>query len=184
MPAVPPSRASVITFHAPASSSSFSHVIHSSAVYSTDESFEPTSERTVKSRAKSAISSSFALARDVDRAVGDLDVREAELGEPPLVLVELARRVDDLEERAADHDRLLAQHVELALEVARDVRGAPAELDDRDVVARHLEDVLPAARAEALVDHVGQADVPRQVEIKGGQRAPSASPGPRVWTSW
>ena len=59
MPAVPPSRASVITFQAPAASSSFSHCTHSSAVYSTDESFEPTSERTVKSRAKSAISSSL-----------------------------------------------------------------------------------------------------------------------------
>ena len=59
MPAVPPSRASVMTFHAPASRSSLSHVIHSSAVYSTAESFEPTSERTVKSRAKSAMSSSF-----------------------------------------------------------------------------------------------------------------------------
>ena len=59
MPAVPPSRASVITFQAPAASSSFSHVVHSSTVYSTDESFEPTSESTVKSRAKSAISSSL-----------------------------------------------------------------------------------------------------------------------------
>ena len=59
MPAVPPSRASVITFHAPASSSSRSQRVHSSAEYSTDESFDPTSERTVKSRAKSAISSSF-----------------------------------------------------------------------------------------------------------------------------
>src|SRR5215210_3058915 len=59
MPAVPPSRASVITFQAPASSSSCSQRFHSSASYSTEESFEPTSERTVKSRAKSAISSSL-----------------------------------------------------------------------------------------------------------------------------
>src|SRR3954471_20981121 len=59
MPAVPPSRASVTTFPAPASSSSWSHRVHSSAVYSTDESFEPTSERTMKSRAKSATSASF-----------------------------------------------------------------------------------------------------------------------------
>ena len=59
IPAVPPSRASVITFHAPASSSSRSQRFHSSASGSTEESFEPTSERTVKSRAKSAISSSF-----------------------------------------------------------------------------------------------------------------------------
>ena len=59
IPAVPPSRASVITFQAPDASSSRSHAVHSSAVYSTDESFEPTSESTVKSRAKSAISSSL-----------------------------------------------------------------------------------------------------------------------------
>ena len=57
----------------------------------------------------------LALARDVDRAVGDLDVREPELAEPALVLVELALRVDDLEERAADDDGLLAQDLELAL---------------------------------------------------------------------
>ena len=55
----------------------------------------------------------LALARDLDRAVRDLDVREAELVEPRLVLVELALDVDDLEEGAADHDRLALQHVEL-----------------------------------------------------------------------
>ncbi len=113
------------------------------------------------------------LARDVDRPVGDLDVRQPELSQPRLVLVELALRVDDLEERPADHHRLLAQHLELALEVRRDVRGAPAELDDVDVDARGLEHVLPPARAEALVDHVGQA---AGAWLKVEQRAPSASP--------
>ena len=82
MPALPPSRASVITFHAPASSSSRSQRVHSSASYSTAESFEPTSESTVKSRAKSAIELELALPRDLDRPVRDLDVREPELGEP------------------------------------------------------------------------------------------------------
>ena len=59
MPAVPPSRASVITFQAPASSSSRIHRDPQYGANSTEESFEPTSESTVKSRAKSAISSSL-----------------------------------------------------------------------------------------------------------------------------
>src|SRR5438105_1622016 len=59
MPAVPPSRPSVITFHAPASSSALIHSTHWYGAYTTSASFEPTSESTVKSRAKSAISSSF-----------------------------------------------------------------------------------------------------------------------------
>ena len=59
MPAVPPSRPSAITFHAPASSSSRIHCTHRYGAMFTSASFEPTSERTTKSRAKSAISSSF-----------------------------------------------------------------------------------------------------------------------------
>jgi hypothetical protein len=59
MPAVPPSRASVMTFQAPASFSSFSHSTHWYGAKTTSLSFEPTSERTVKSRAKSAMSSSL-----------------------------------------------------------------------------------------------------------------------------
>src|SRR5947209_17494990 len=41
----------------------------------------------------------LALARDLDRAVRDLDVRQTEVVQPVLVLVELAARVDNLEER-------------------------------------------------------------------------------------
>ena len=78
MPDVPPSRASVITFHAPASFSSLIHCTHSYGANTTSESFEPTSERTVKSRAKSAISSSLRSRGNLDRAVGDLDVRDPE----------------------------------------------------------------------------------------------------------
>ena len=59
IPAEPPSRASVITFQAPASFSSRSHCTHWYGAKTTSESFEPTSLRTVKSRAKSAISSSL-----------------------------------------------------------------------------------------------------------------------------
>jgi hypothetical protein len=46
----------------------------------------------------------LALARDVERAVGDLDVRKALVGQPALELVELAAGVDGLEERAAADD--------------------------------------------------------------------------------
>ncbi len=176
MPAVPPSRASVITFQAPASSSSCSHCVHSSAEYSTLESFDPTSESTVKSRAKSAISSSLRsrgmsiVPSEISTCVSPSSVSHC------LYSSRLPQRIHDLEERPADHHGLVAQHLELALEIVRDVRGAPAELDDRDVIAGDLEHVLPRARAEALVDHVRQADVLAETEIKGGHRAPPASP--------
>ena len=170
-PAVPPSRPSVITFQAPASSSSLIHSTHWYGAKTASASFEPTSERTVKSRAKSAISSSLrSRGRSID-AVGDLDVRHAELAEPALVLVELALRVDGLEEGAADHDRLVLQHVELALQVRRHVGRAPAELDDVDVVAARLEHVLPRARAEALVDHVREAAVAASASQRTQSRA-------------
>src|SRR5204863_9189093 len=94
------------------------------------------------------------LPRNLDGTVGDLDVLQPEAVEPALVVVEPAFRVDDLEVRPADHDGLLAQHLELALQVSGDGGSAPAELDDRDVIPRNLEQVLPRARAEALVDHV------------------------------
>src|SRR4051812_13050538 len=83
----------------------------------------------------------LALPRDLDRAVRDLHVVDAEGREPALVLVELVLDVDGLEERAADDDGLALQHVELPLEVVGHVRRAPAELDDVDVLARRLEHV-------------------------------------------
>src|SRR5581483_3829269 len=118
----------------------------------------------------------LALARNLDRAVRDLDVVDAEVGEPPLEVVELPARVDDLEERAPDHDGLAAQNLELPLEVACDVGRAPPELDDRDVVARNVEDVLPRARAEPLVEDVRKTAVALDADVKGGHRAPRASP--------
>src|SRR6266498_3785606 len=116
----------------------------------------------------------LALARDLDGSVGDLDVLQPETLEPRLVLVELPLRVDDLEVRPADDDRLLAEHLELSLQVLRHGCGAPPELDDRDVVAGNLEDVLPRARTESLVDHVGQT----VVRLKDEHRAPPASAWP------
>src|ERR1051326_2269032 len=87
---------------------------------------------------------------NLDRPVRDLDVGETELDEPALVVVDAVLRVDDLEERPPDEDRLLAQHVELPLQVLRHGRGSPAELHDRDVLAGDLEDVLPRPRDEAF----------------------------------
>src|SRR5436190_11399762 len=46
------------------------------------------------------------LPRDGDRAVGHLDVGEAELRQPALVVVDLPLHVDDLEEGSADDDAL------------------------------------------------------------------------------
>src|SRR6476619_584511 len=115
----------------------------------------------------------LALARQVDHAVRDLDVREAELLQPALVALDLVLHEHDLEEGPADHDGLSPQDVELRAQVGRDVGGAPAELDDVDVVARRLEHVLPRTRAEALVDHVGQpAGTRRQAKVKAAHRAP------------
>ena len=109
MPAVPPSRASVITFHAPASSSSRSHCVHSSArvldrrVLRADLGEDGEVAREVGDQLE------LALARDVDRAVGDLDVRDAELAAATACTRRAASlHVDDLEERAADHDGLVA----------------------------------------------------------------------------
>src|SRR6185436_20784715 len=81
------------------------------------------------------------VAGDVERAVGDLDVREAVLGEPALELVHPAARVDGLEQSPAADDRRLEMAVErdLLLEVVRDVAGAPAELDDVDEGAARVE---------------------------------------------
>src|SRR5262249_13103368 len=94
------------------------------------------------------------LAGDLDRAVGDLDVREAVLRQPSLELLDLVACVDGLEERATADDGRLKVTVErdLLLEVVRDVAGAPAELDDVDEGARGVEEPLDLAEVQTLVD--------------------------------
>src|SRR5215211_3058813 len=121
------------------------------------------------------------LARDLDRTVGDLDVRQPELAKPTLVLLHLPARPDCFEERAADDDSLLSEHLELAAQVRRHVGRAPAQLDHVDVVAARLEDVLPRPRPEPLVENVGQAAFARlKAELKGRQgSSPGASRPPR-----
>ena len=54
----------------------------------------------------------LALARDLDRAVGDLDVREPLLDEPALVLVQLPAGDGDLEQRSAADDGRAERAVE------------------------------------------------------------------------
>src|SRR5919109_4821530 len=96
------------------------------------------------------------LARDLERAVGDLDVREALLDEPRLELVDPSAPVDGLEERAAADDGRLEEPVEgdLLLEVVRDVARAPSELHDVDELAGGVEEALDVAEVQALVDDV------------------------------
>ena len=71
----------------------------------------------------------------------------------------LSLRDDGLEERPAAHDRRLERAVErdLLLEVVRDVRRPPAELDDVDVLAGGVEEPLDLAEVQPLVDDVRQA---------------------------
>src|SRR5256885_914358 len=80
-------------------------------------------------------------AQRLERAVGDLDVREAVLVEPRLELVDLVASVDSLEQRAATDDRRVEVAVErdLLLEIVRDVARAPPELDDVDELAADVE---------------------------------------------
>ena len=75
IPAVPLSRPSVMTFHAPAASSSRIHSTHRYGAMLTSESFEPTSDRTRKSRAKSSISSSF-RSRGISTAPSEISTQE------------------------------------------------------------------------------------------------------------
>src|SRR5436305_1612561 len=135
MPAVPPSRPSVITFQAPASSSSLIHSTQRYGAMFTSASFEPTSERTVKSRAKSAISSSLRSDPDRERP----EVLHAELPQALghellpgdlLDLLDLGR----LEcRRAADDGEV--DHPVAAHRLDRLVREAALAADRADAVA-------------------------------------------------
>ncbi len=99
------------------------------------------------------------VARDLERPVRDLDVREAEVLEPALEVVHLVLAVHRLEQGPPAHDRRVERAVErdLLLEVVRDVARAPAELHDVDVLARGVEHALDLAEVQALVDDVRQA---------------------------
>src|SRR3990170_3261654 len=105
----------------------------------------------------------LSLARQVDRPVRDLDVREAVLHEPAPILVELSPDNDGLEEGAPADDGGVERAVEgdLLLEVPGDVRRSPAEFDDVHVVAGRVEQALDVAQVEALVDDVREPLRPR-----------------------
>ena len=77
MPAVPPSRASVITFQAPASSSSLIHSTHWYGAYTTVGVLRADLGEHGEVAREVGDQLELSLARDVDRAVGDLDVRRA-----------------------------------------------------------------------------------------------------------
>src|SRR5205807_5099218 len=68
--------------------------------------------------------------RDLERSVGDLDVREALVAQPLLELVHASAAVDGLEQCPPADDRRLERAVErdFLLEVVGDIRRPPAEL--------------------------------------------------------
>src|SRR5205814_2141802 len=126
------------------------------------------------------------ITRNVERAVGNLDVREALLDQPRLELVEFPLRVDGLEESAAADDRRLERAVErdLLLEVVRDVAGAPAELHDVDELSGRVEQALYVADVQPLVEHMGETFAARlagpcrhteESVVKAGHRSPPVS---------
>ena len=82
MPAVPDSRASAITFHAPASRSRSICSTQTYGAMMKSASLLPTSASTVNSPERRSISSRLTSGVERDRAVGDLDVAQAELAQP------------------------------------------------------------------------------------------------------
>ncbi len=92
----------------------------------------------------------LALARDLERPVRDLDVREAVVLEPALELVHLPLAVNRFEERSPADDRCPERAIErdLLLEVVRDVARSPAELDDVHVLAGSVEEPLDLAQVQ------------------------------------
>src|SRR5919197_4658148 len=133
----------------------------------------------------------LALARDLERPIGDLDVRETEVLEPALEIIDLVLREDGLEERASADHRSVEGAVErdLLLEIVRDVARAPAELHDVDVCARGVEEAFDLAQVQSLVDDMREAprarlpragrDVEERGSVKGVHRCPPTS-GARV----
>ena len=156
---MPLSRASAISSVAPASRSPAISATQSAATTSAFGFFEPHSESTVKSRASIRISARLRLDVHPERAVGHLDVPDAEALQPPHVVGDPALVLADLEEGAArgevDARRVAQPH--LGLDAVRDVGRAPAELHDVDGLARRLDQRLEREQRQALVQHVGEA---------------------------
>ena len=94
-----------------------------------------------------------------DRPIRDFEVAEAESLDPVDELLELALRDRQLGEAATEHrrDSVLAVARELGLEVGRRERGPPAELDDVDRVADHLDEPVDLGDREAPVQDVRDA---------------------------
>ena len=103
------------------------------------------------------------LRLDRDRAVGDLDVAQAQLREPRHQALHPTLADRELGQRAAEHDGDPVGRVaiELGAQVGRDQRRAPAQLDDVDAAARDLEQVVDLGHRQAPIDHVRQPPLAR-----------------------
>ncbi len=132
---------------------------HQSLATASSSLLLPTSAITVNSRASCEISSRLARARQRQRAVGDLDVIDPQLAQPLDVALHASLVDGDLQQRPAraDGDAGVAADRDLVGHGAADVRGAPAELDHVDVLARGDEQRLQRERRQAAVDDVRDA---------------------------
>src|SRR5690606_19524638 len=100
---------------------------------------------------------------DEQRAVGDLDLLDAQRGEEPLVVIELIAQEVGLEERTAEIDGHIgaAVDLELALEARRDGGRSPSHLDEIHVLGRYVQHVLHLARSQTLIEHQRESEIPR-----------------------
>ena len=157
MPAVPLSRASAITFHAPAASSDSICSTHTYGAMMNAASLLPTSDRTVKpSPASRSISASLRscgssiVPSEISTCVSSSSRSQATSCSTLLL------RDRQLGERAAEHDGdpVGAVAGELGVEVLGDDRRPPAELDEVDRGAGDLDQALDLGDRQAAVEHV------------------------------
>ena len=105
IPTLPLSRASAITFQAPASSSDSICSTHRNGAMIRVLSLDPTSESTVNSLRQALDQLELALMLERDRPVGELDVLEPELVQPRDQRVEAVLGDRQLGQGAAEHHR-------------------------------------------------------------------------------
>src|SRR5690606_4302504 len=98
-----------------------------------------------------------------DRPVGYLDMIDTQIVQDRPICVQLSTHTDRFEQRPAEVDRNSGCAIdrELPLEWSCDDRRSPPELDDIDVIRRHLEEVLHLTRCQTLVEQHCPPDLAR-----------------------